>query len=77
MRFGYSQIANQVYLARKGTLTASGCLRKAAENVGANLLGAIRGNEAYVDRRGRLAGNLIGIRDVLTGRSSPDRIFTL
>ncbi len=77
VRFGYSQIANQVYLARKGTLTASGCLRKAAENVAANLLGTIRGNEPYVDRRGRLVGNLLGIRDVLTGRSSPDRILTL
>ena len=77
VRFGYSQIANQVYLARKGTLTVSGCLRKAIENVAANLVGAIRGDEPFVDRRGRLTGNLIGIRDVLTGRSSPARILTL
>ena len=77
VRFGYSQIANQVYLARKGTLSVPGCLRKAAENVAANLVGAIRGHEPYVDRRGRLAGNLIGIRDVLTGRSAPDRILGL
>ena len=77
VRFGYSQIANQVYLARKGTLTVSGCLRKAVENVGANLVGAIRGHEPYVDRRGRLTGNLLGIRDVVLGRSSPDRILTL
>ena len=77
LRFGYSQIANQVYLARKGTLTVSGCLRKAAENVAANLVGAIRGHEPFVDRRGRLAGNLLGIRDVLTGRSSPGRILSL
>ena len=77
LRFGYSQIANQVYLARKGTLTRSGCLRKATENVAANLVGAIRGHEPFVDRRGRLAGNLLGIRDVLTGRSSPGRILSL
>ncbi len=77
LRFGYSQIANQVYLARKGTLTMSGCLRKAAENVAANLVGAIRGHEPFVDRRGRLVGNLIGIRDVFTGRSSPGRILSL
>ncbi len=76
VRFGYSQIANQVYLARKGTVTATGALRKAVENVAANLAGAWR-NDAFIDRRGRLIGNLYAIADVLTGRSSPQRIFDL
>ncbi len=77
LRFGYSQIANQVYLARKGTLTASGCLRKAGENVVANLLGAVSGRNPHVDRRGRLRGNLLGLRDVVLGRSHPNRILEL
>ena len=77
VRFGYSQIANQVYLARKGTVTGLGALRKAAENVGANLVGTWRGDDAFIDRRGRLIGNVYAIADVLTGRSSPQRIFDL
>ena len=75
VRFGYSQIANQLYLARKGTVTVSGGLRKATENLAANVVGAARNNETYVDRRGRLIGNLHGLRDVVTGRSSPGRIL--
>ena len=77
VRFGYSQVANQVYLARKGTITTMGGLRKAAENILANLVGALRNDEAYVDRRGRLAGNLRGIADTLTGKVSPGRILDL
>lgn len=76
VRFGYSQIANQVYLARKGTLPVVGCLRKALENIAANALGAVR-NAGMIDRRGRLVGNLYGIRDVLTGRSHPGRVLDL
>lgn len=77
VRFGYSQIANQVYLARKGTITVMGGLRKAIENIGANALGAVRNDEAYVDRRGRLVGNLRGIADTIRGRVSPQRILDL
>ena len=76
VRFGYSQIANQVYLARKGTITRVGALRKAAENIVANLAGACR-RQGVIDRRGRLVGNLYGVRDVIAGRSSPDRVLTL
>ena len=77
VRFGYSQIANQVYLARKGTVTGMGALRKAAENVAANIAGACRNDEAFIDRRGRLVGNLYAIADVIVGRSSPQRIRDL
>ncbi len=77
VRFGYSQIANQVYLAQKGTITVAGGLRKAAENMLANMVGAVRNDELYIDRRGRLVGNLRGIADTLTGRVSPQRILDL
>lgn len=77
VRFGYSQVANQLYLVRKGTLPAAGSLRKVAENFAANLVGAVRNTDAYVDRRGRLAGNLRGLLDALIGRSSPGRILEL
>ena len=77
VRFGYSQVANQVYLARKGTIPFGLALRKALENVAANLLGTIRNDEAHVDRRGRLIGNLYGLRDLVTFRLSPLRILTM
>ena len=77
IRFGYSQIANQVYLARKGSIPVTGGLRKALENFAANLIGALRDREPHVDRRGRLVGNLYGIRDIFTGRVSPLRILDL
>jgi hypothetical protein len=33
--------------------------------------------EAYVDRRGRLHGNVLALRDLLTGRMAPERILEL
>ena len=77
VRFGYSQVANQVYLARKGTITVMGGLRKAFENIAANAIGAVRNDEAFIDRRGRLVGNLRGIADTLRGRVSPGRILDM
>ncbi|MCX8253009.1 Glycosyltransferase, GT2 family [Beijerinckiaceae bacterium RH AL1] len=77
VRFGYSQVANQVYLARKGTITTAGGLRKAFENIVANAIGAVRNDEAFIDRRGRLVGNLRGVADTLRGRVSPGRILDM
>ena len=76
VRFGYSQIANQVYLARKGTIPKTAGLRKALENLAANAAGSLRDND-LIDRRGRLAGNARGLLDVLIGRSHPKRILDL
>jgi hypothetical protein len=33
--------------------------------------------EAYVDRRGRLVGNVLALRDLVTGRMAPERILEL
>ncbi len=75
-RFGYSQIANQLYLARKGTITGKLALIYGARNVLANLRRSIR-PEPYIDRRGRLLGNWFGLVDVVRGRSRPERILEL
>jgi len=74
VRFGYSQIANPVYLLRKGTVPRRYMIENMARNLGANLLRALR-PEPYIDRRGRLKGNLMGLADLLSGRSSPTRIL--
>lgn len=76
LRFGYSQIANPVYLLRKGSMSASYALRHIAKNFAKNLARAAW-PEPWVDRRGRLKGNLIAVGDLLRGRLDPGRIRAL
>jgi len=33
--------------------------------------------ESYIDRRGRLAGNLIGLADILRGAPDPMKVLSL
>ena len=75
-RFGYSQIANPVYLIRKGTVPASFALPLMGRNFAANLLRSLW-PEPYVDRRGRLGGNLLALTHVLTGRIEPEHILKM
>ena len=51
-------------------------LRLAARNFFANLVKSMR-PESYIDRRGRLRGNLIGLFHLLTGRLTPEYILKL
>lgn len=71
-RLGYSQIVNPVYLAKKGTMEWRRCGRQILRNVLANTVHSLR-PEPWVDRRGRLLGNLIGVLDVARGISEPER----
>ena len=73
---GYSQIANAVYLARKGTVPARFLADIASRNVVINALRSFK-PEPFVDRRGRLRGNMIALRDLLLGRLAPERILEL
>jgi GT2 family glycosyltransferase len=75
-KFGYSQISNPVYLWRKGnmdTLTAFGHVSK---NIASNLVRAPF-PEKFVDRYGRLIGNILGINDVLRGKITPERVVDI
>jgi glycosyl transferase family 2 len=76
VRFGYSQIANPVYLVRKGTLSLSFAGPLLWRNVLANMGKSFR-PEPWIDRRGRLKGNCLALRDLLTGRIAPQRILEL
>ena len=73
---GYSQIANAVYLARKRTVPVGFLAGTAARNMLINALRSFR-PEPFVDRRGRLWGNLTAVADVVRGRVSPERILEL
>lgn len=73
LRVGYSQVANPLYLRRKGSLSTSYSLRHLTRNVAKNLL-RLTYPEPWVDRRGRLHGNLLAFCDLLRGRLDPRRI---
>lgn len=72
-RIGYSQVANLVYLWRKGTMQPKLGERLLFNNLLANLVRSAW-PEPHVDRRGRLLGNLVAIADLARGRIDPRRI---
>jgi GT2 family glycosyltransferase len=75
-RLGYSQIANVVYLWRKGTMRPWLGERLLFQNIVSNLVRSIW-PERDIDRRGRLVGNLLALRDLLNGTIDPERIEIL
>lgn len=76
LKFGYSQIMNPIYLSRKRTMTTREALRQISRNVMANIAKSAR-PEPYVDRRGRLRGNLIAALDLVRLRLTPERAASL
>lgn len=76
LKLGYSQVANPFYLMRKGTMQRSYAVKLIAKNMAANFLKTFR-PEPWVDRKGRMRGNWLAIRDVFSGRSHPGKILTL
>ncbi|TCZ66896.1 glycosyltransferase family 2 protein [Roseicella aquatilis] len=75
-RLGYSQVANSVYLARKGTYPWSHALPSLLRHT---LKNAARSPwpEPWADRFGRFRGNLLALADWLRGRISPGRALEL
>jgi GT2 family glycosyltransferase len=76
LKFGYSQIANPIHILRKGTAPRFFIWRLMAGNVLSNLLLSLR-PEPYVDRFGRLRGNMLAIVDLLAARIDPRRMLQL
>jgi len=76
VRLGYSQIANPVYLTRKGTMSWQHARKLMSRNIAANLARSFY-PEPWIDRRGRLKGNILALMDVLRGKASPARILQL
>ena len=75
-RLGYSQIANPVYLLRKKTIPPRLAWRLMLRNLVANLVRSAW-PEPYVDRVGRLRGNLAALADLAAGSLHPERILEL
>ena len=76
VRLGYSQIANPIYLARKGSCPWPRSLQLMARNITANLARALI-PEPYIDRAGRVSGNLKAFGDLIAGRLDPQRVLEL
>jgi GT2 family glycosyltransferase len=76
VRLGYSQVVNQIYLVRKGTVPSSFAMNLLWRNLAANLCKSVQ-PEPWIDRRGRLKGNLLGLAHVLRGKIEPEYILKL
>jgi GT2 family glycosyltransferase len=77
VRLGYSQIANPLYLARKRNgYPFARALQHLGRNMAMNVVRSVW-PEPYVDRRGRLRGNILALRDLIGGRMTPERILDL
>jgi hypothetical protein len=59
-------------MLRKGSMTISQVTDHVFRNMASNLLGSLK-PEPFIDRRGRLRGNLMGWADILRGRLRPER----
>jgi len=75
-RLGYSQMVNPRYLVAKGTMRPLRAVELAGRNLVANMARAMW-PEPYIDRLGRLRGNLIGLADIARGRWRPERAAEL
>lgn len=76
VRLGYSQVANVAYLIEKGTASAGFGAKLAGRNVLANLAKSLK-PEPWIDRRGRLRGNLLALADLARGQVRPERAIDL
>jgi glycosyl transferase family 2 len=76
-RYGYSQIANSVYLYKKGTLDGKEALRLCGRSIAANVRGTLLHSKDREARRARLSGNMVALKDMPLNRLSPSRILEL
>ena len=73
-RLGYSQVANPIYLYRKGTLPFGRAASQVLRHVAKNCVWTLK-PEPWVDRAGRMRGNFRALADLCTGRLNPMRVL--
>ena len=76
LTLGYSQVANAVYLMKKGTVPKPYLAKVVGKNLLINAVRSFR-PEPFVDRRGRLLGNMVAVADLVCGRIAPERVLEL
>ena len=75
MTLGYSQIANPLYLAKKGTVPKHYLAKLVSQNLLINIARSLW-PEPFVDRRGRFLGTQLPL-SILWGRIAPERVLEL
>ncbi len=75
-RLGYSQVINPVYLRRKGTMTTKQAIGQIWRNMSMNFAKSLA-PEPFIDRRGRVKGNLTALLDLLRGQINPEKAASL
>src|SRR4051794_14022493 len=75
VRFGYSQIANPLYLMKKGTMGYRAGISQMSRNIAANVIRGVLKTHPHIDYRGRAHGNGLAFRDLVTRRLDPRNIL--
>jgi glycosyltransferase involved in cell wall biosynthesis len=75
-RLGYSQVINPLYLRRKGTMTTKQAIGQIWRNISMNVAKSLR-PEPFIDRRGRVKGNVAALFDAVRGRLNPENVALL
>ncbi|CAL4869853.1 hypothetical protein MMA231_04145 (plasmid) [Asticcacaulis sp. MM231] len=75
-RLGYSQVANLLYMVKKGSIPRGVAYGQISKHLVANLVKSLR-PEPWVDRPGRVAGNFLALTDALRGVVDPGKILKL
>ena len=75
-QLGFSQIVNPVYLVQKGAMSGRKAANLMVRNFLANHIKALR-PEPFIDRRGRMLGNWLGIFHVLRGPADPKAMLQI
>lgn len=75
-RYGYSQVANPLYLARKGSVPPLSAVSLMLRVLAANHARVFY-PDPWIDRRGRVEGNWIALLDLVRGRLAPERMIEL
>lgn len=75
-QLGYSQIANPLYLIKKGTISYKRAYSLMSKNLLSNATKSIW-SESWIDRKGRLSGNICALWDLILGQLHPKNILDM
>jgi GT2 family glycosyltransferase len=76
VRFGYSQVINPLFIFRKGNMSLPRAASLICKNIAANATRSLF-PEHYVDRWGRLKGNMVGLLHAASGKLDPMHAINL
>ncbi|HVE07473.1 MAG TPA: glycosyltransferase family A protein [Paraburkholderia sp.] len=76
VRFGYSQIANPIFLMKKDTMERKKAYKFITRHLLSNVYHSLRRDPIF-DYRGRLKGNVLAFVDFVRGASHPQRILDI